>query len=174
MGPISGAVVAYLLGCVPAARLASRLTNGNAAEPWVMRLADFAKGFAATALLAPIGSIGQAVTVTAVLAGDQWPLRGEAGRSGQWAFLGAMTALTPMALPIWGALWAIGFVATGYLAMGRVAAAALLPLLLGFIAGWPIGGIALAGCVMILERNREVIRRVRAGEEPKHHWNSAA
>ena len=175
MGPISGAVAAYLVGCVPIARLASRFVAGRPIEPWVAGLADFIKGFAAVALFAPVGSVGQALTVTAVVAGDQWPAFGrEVGRSGHWTFLGAMSVLTPMAPVIWAVLWAVGFVAGGYLSMGRLVAAAILPFVLGFTAGWPLGAIALPSCVMILERGRDVVRRVRAGEEPKHYWNSAS
>jgi len=178
MGPISGALAAYLLGCVPTARIARRLTNGHPATPWIERGADFVKGFAAVYLFAPGGSVAMALIVTAVLAGEQWPATGgETGRSGHWVLLGALTALTsgtPVALGLWALGWALGFVITGYKPVGRAAAAATLPLALGFVAGWPLGGIALPGCIMILERSRDVLRRVRAGEEAKHHWNSPA
>jgi hypothetical protein len=115
MGIISGAVAAYLVGCVPIARLASRYVAGRPVEPWVAGLADVVKGFAAVALFAPVGSLHQALIVTAVVAGDQWPVFGrEVGRSGHWTFLGAMTVLTPMAPVIWAVLWALGFVASGH------------------------------------------------------------
>jgi glycerol-3-phosphate acyltransferase PlsY len=169
------AVAAYLLGCVPTARLTSRLTNGRAVAPVVVALAAFLKGFVAALLFAPLGSIGQALIVTAVVAGDQWPVFGrEAGRTGLWTLLGALSALTPIAAAVWVVLWALAFVATGYKALGMALSLALLPFLLGFIAGWPLGWIALPGCFMVLERGRGALQRIRAGEEPKHHWKSPA
>lgn len=175
MGIISGAVAAYLIGCVPAARIVSGLAKGRRWAPWAGALADFAKGIIALYLLAPAGSLGQAVMVTALVAGDQWPVFGkEVGRSGQWALLGAIARITPVAPPLWAVLWGIGFVASGYFAIGRAVANVLLPPVLGFVAGGPLGWIALPGCIMVLERGREAVRRARAGEEPKHHWNSAS
>jgi glycerol-3-phosphate acyltransferase PlsY len=175
MGIISGAVAAYLVGCVPAARIASGLAAGRRWAPWAGALADVAKGFIAVWLCARTGSVGQALVVTAVVAGDQWPVFGrDVGRSGQWALLGAIAEVTPVAPPLWGLLWGIGFVASGYFAIGKAVATALLPPLLGFVAGGPLGLIALPGCVMVLERSRELVRRARAGEEPKHYWKSAS
>ena len=175
MGIISGAAAAYLIGCVPAARVASGLAAGRRWAPWVGPLADVAKGFFALWLLAPTASMGQALIVTAVVAGDQWPVFGrEIGRSGQWALLGALAEVTPVAPPLWAVLWGIGFVVSGYFAIGRAVATALLPPLLGFVAGGPLGWIALPGCVMVLERSRELVRRAWAGDEPKHYWNSAS
>lgn len=175
MGIISGAVAAYLVGCVPAARVASSLAAGRRWAPWVGPLADAAKGFLALWLLSPNGSVAQALVFTAFVAGDQWPIFGrETGRSGQWAMLGAITEITPVAPPVWAVLWGIGFVASGYFAIGKAVANALLPLLLGFLAGGPLGWIALPGCAMVLERSREAVRAARRGEEPKHYWNSAS
>lgn len=175
MGIVTGAVAAYLLGCVPAARLASSLAAGRPGAPWVAGLADAAKGFMALWLFAPNGSVGQALTLTALVAGDQWPAMGrEIGRSGQWALLGALAWVSPVGPPIWLAGWALGFVVSGYKAIGNALGTALVPPLLGFVAGGPIGWIALPGCIMVLERSREVIRRARDGAEPKHYWNSAS
>ena len=175
MGIISGAVAAYLVGCVPAARVASSLSAGRRWSPLAGALADAAKGFIALWLFAPIGSVGQALIVTALVAGDQWPLVGrEVGRSGQWALLVAIAEVTPVAPPLWAVCWGLGFVASGYFAVGKAVATALLPPFLGFVAGGPLGWIALPGCAMVLERSRDVVRRARAGEEPKHYWNSAS
>ena len=175
MGIISGAVTAYLVGCVPAARVAAALSAGRRWASGAGALADAAKGFLALWLLAPSGSVAQALLVTAIVAGDQWPVFGkEIGRSGQWALLGAIAVVTPVAPPLWAVLWGIGFVASGYFAIGRAVATAALPPLLGFVAGGPLGWIALPGCVMVLERSRELVRRARAGGEPKHHWKSAS
>ncbi len=175
MGIISGAVAAYLVGCVPAARVVSSLASDRRWAPAAAALADAAKGFIALWLFAPTGSVGQAFILTALVAGDQWPVFGrDVGRSGQWALLGAIAEVTPVAPVLWAVLWGIGFVASGYLTIGKAVATALLPPLLGFVAGGPLGWIALPGCVMVLERSREAIRQARAGGESKHYWNSAS
>jgi glycerol-3-phosphate acyltransferase PlsY len=173
MGIISGAVAAYLVGCVPTARVASTLSAGRRWAPWAGPLADLAKGFVALLLFAPNGSMAQAFVLTAVVAGDQWPAFGkDIGRGGQWVLLGAIAEVTPVAPPIWAVLWGVGFVASGYFTIAKAAATALLPPVLGFVAGGPLGWIALPGCAMVLERSREAVRQARAGGEPKHHWNS--
>ena len=172
MGLITGAVAAYLVGCVPAARFASRMAGER---PWAKvagPLADFAKGYLALLLFAPTPSLGIALAFTALVAGAQWPVSGESGRHGQWAMLGAISQVSPVTVPAWGLLWGIGFVASGYFVVGRAVATALLPLVLGLVAGGPIGWIALPGCVMVIERSREALKAVRAGTEAKHHWNS--
>ena len=175
LGSILRAVAAYLLGCVPTARLVSRLTQGRAFEPAAIAAGDFLKGFLAASLFAPNGSIGQALIVTAAVAGDQWPIAGrEVGRSGLWVLLGALSGLTPVALPVWVVLCAISFVASGYKALAVAVSLALLPFALGFIAGWPLGWLAVPGCLLVIERYHDALRRIRAGEEPKHHWNSPA
>jgi glycerol-3-phosphate acyltransferase PlsY len=171
MGIVTGAAAAYLVGCVPVARFVSYLARGRPWAPLAARLADFAKGFSAIVLFAPVSSVGQALTLTALVAADQWPAVGkETGRLGLWAAAGAMTALTPVAPLVWGVLWAIGFVASGYLVAGRLLALVFFSLALGFVAGWPLGLISLPACVMVLERSRADFGRVVRGEEAKHHW----
>jgi len=173
MGIVTGAVAAYLVGCVPAARVVSRLAAGRRWAPWAALAADAVKGFAAMALFAPVSSLGQSLTLTALVAGDQWPAFGnETGRPGVAAAGGAITALTPVAPFVWLVLWAVGFTASGFLTLALVVATALFAPALGFVAGWPLGLIALPACVMVLERQRAALSRVRAGVESKHHWRT--
>ena len=172
MGIVTGAAAAYLVGCVPAARFVRSVAGGR---PWTeaaAALADFAKGFLAIALFGPDATaIGQALTLTAVVAGDQWPVVGrDPGRLGLWTAGGAMTALTPVTPVVFGVLWGLGFVASGYLTVGRVVGLALFWAALGFVAGWPLGLIALPACVMVLERSRADLEQVRRGTDAKHHW----
>ena len=175
IGTILRAGAAYLLGCVPTPQLVPRLTKGHALEQAAIAAADFLRGFVAATLLAPNGSVGQTLIVTAVVAGHQWPVTGrDVGRSGLWTFMGALSAITPMALPVWAVLWALAFVASGYKALGMAVSLAVLPFVLGFVAGWPLGWMAVPGGLLVLDRYRDALRRIRAGEEPKHHWNSAA
>ena len=174
MSIIIGAAAAYLVGCVPAARLVRRLAAGR---PWVEAAAagaDFLKGFGAMAFFSPDASaLGQALTVTAVVAGDQWPFAGgDTGKLGFWTAFGALTALTPITPFVFGVLWGTGFVLTGFLAVGRLVGLALFWLALGFVAGWPLGLAALPACAMVLERSLPDYHRWRRGELPKLNWNS--
>jgi glycerol-3-phosphate acyltransferase PlsY len=140
-----------------------------------MRAADFAKGFAVVALLAPSWSVGQALVLTAAIAGEQWPIFGkDVGRLGLWVAAGGVTALTPIAPVIWGIIWALGFVMSGYIVVGRALALIFFWAALGFIAGWPLGLIALPSSLMVLERSRDELRRIRAGGVAKHHWRGVS
>jgi glycerol-3-phosphate acyltransferase PlsY len=171
MGIVTGAAAAYLVGCVPLARLTNHLTKGRPWAPWASLAADALKGVLAVALFAPVGSVGQALTVAAVVAGDQWPAFGrEKGRSGLVVCVAAMTALTPVTLVAWGVGWSIGFVLSGYHSVGRLFGTALLPVLLGLATGWPLGLAVLPACIMVLERQRGSLKRMLRGLEPKHHW----
>ena len=174
MGIVSGAVAAYLVGCVPLARLTDHMTKGRPWAPWASLAADALKGVLATALFAPVGSVGQALTVAAVVAGDQWPVFGQARRSGLVVCVAAMTALTPVTLVVWGVGWGIGFVISGYFTVARLVGTALLPVLLGLATGWPLGLAALPACIMVLERQRGSLKRLLRGQEAKHYWRAEA
>lgn len=169
------AVVAYLVGCVPVAQFIERLAKGR---PWVnlaATAAGFAKGFLVLAYFHPVSSFQQALLVTALVAGDQWPIQNkDAGRLGLAVAGGAMTALTPIAPVLWGLLWGVGFVLTGYRVVGRLVALVLFWIVLGVIAGWPLGFISMAPSFMILTTSRGELARLRLGQEPKHHWRADA
>ncbi|MFI5208707.1 MAG: glycerol-3-phosphate acyltransferase [Gemmatimonadales bacterium] len=175
MGIVSGAVAAYLVGCVPLARLTNHVTQGRPWAPWASLAADALKGVLATLLFAPVGSVGQALTVAAVVAGDQWPVFGrQTGRSGLVVCIAAMTALTPVTLVVWGLGWGIGFVSSGYFSLARLVGTALLPVLLGLATGWPLGLAVLPACIMVLERQRGSLKRLLRGQEAKHYWRAEA
>ncbi|MFI5280054.1 MAG: glycerol-3-phosphate acyltransferase [Gemmatimonadales bacterium] len=175
MGIVTAAVAAYLVGCVPLARLTNHLTQGRPWAPWASLAADALKGVLAILVFAPVGTVGQALTVAAVVAGDQWPALGrETGRSGLTVCVAAITALTPVTIVVWGLAWGIGFVISGYRSVARLVGAALLPLLLGLATGWPLGLAALPACIMVLERQRGSLKRMLRGQEAKHHWRVEA
>lgn len=165
------AVVAYLVGCVP---LAQFIEKRFGRQPWVnlaATVAGFAKGFLVIALFHPPSSIAQALIVTALVSGDQWPIQNrESGRLGLAVAGGAMTVLTPITPLVWGVLWGLGFVVTGYRLVGRLIALLLFWIVLGLVAGWPLGLISLPASFMILAKSRDHVTRLRAGLEPKHHW----
>ena len=175
MNIIIGAAAAYLVGCAPVAQFVAARTRGKAWGPLAETIAGFAKGFLIIALLHPVPAMHQAVILTALVAGDQWPFQNrENGRLGLAAAGGAMTTITPIAPFVWGVLWGLGFVATGYRVVGRLVALVLFWALLGFIAGWPVGLVAVPVSIMILLKSRADFDRWRAGQEPKHHWNTAS
>ena len=171
MNIVIAAAVAYLVGCAPVAQLVARYTHGRPWGPFAETVAGFAKGFAVIAFFQPVPSVHQALLLTALVAGDQWPIHNrEGGRLGLAAAGGAMTALTPIAPIVWGILWGLGFVITGYRIVGRVVALCAFGIMLGVVAGWPLGLVSLPACAMILVKSRDDIVKYRLGHEPKHHW----
>ena len=175
MMPVFRALAAYLVGCVPVARIVSGVVPDPKWSRVAAALTDFLKGLIAIWFLAPVGlgSVGQALVLTALVAGEQWPAWGrERGRLGFWIAAGGMSMVTPVAPVIYTVLWGIGFAVSGYFVIGRVVGLAGTWALLGLIAGWPIGLIALPVSVMVLERTRDELKLVRSGEAAKHHWKS--
>lgn len=187
------AVAAYLVGSLPSAYLVVRFAKGpdlRAVESgsvgalnafratglgWVgvvVLVLDVGKGVLAMLLAGDgAGPVTQSLVATMVVAGHNWPvwLRGKGGK-GLAAAAGALSMLTPLSVPLWGLVWALGYVLSGYIALGIVAATALLPLLLGIVAGWAYAAAALPVCVLVLVRHREKMRRLLLGAEPKHYW----
>ena len=167
---------AYLLGCAPAAPLTRRVAG---ASPWTGALevlADALKGYLAVTLLSPGISLGPALVATAVVAGHQWPaFWSEPGRSAGTAVLvGALTAITPLAAPLWAALWGLAFVITGYVQASSLAATALILPAIGLSAGWPLALFSLPPTGMVLSRLGPMWASWRRGEEPKYLWRSGS
>jgi glycerol-3-phosphate acyltransferase PlsY len=191
------AVAAYLLGSLPSAYLVVRFAKGpdlrtvesgsvgalNAFRAtglgWVgvvVLVLDVAKGVVAVLLAGGgAGPMAQALAAAMVVVGHNYPvwLRFKGGK-GLAAAAGALSAITPLAVPVWGVVWGIGYAVSGYIVMGTIAATAILPLLLGLVAGWAYGGAALPVCLLVLLRQREKIRRLLLGAEPKHYWRRSA
>jgi len=135
-------------------------------------LLDVGKGLLAVVLAGDgAGPATQSLAATLVVAGHNYPLwlRGKGGK-GLAAAAGALTVLTPLSVPLWGVVWALGYVLSGYIAFGIVVATAVLPVLLGILAGWAYAAAALPVCLLVLVRHREKMRRLLLGAEPKHYW----
>lgn len=188
---------AYLLGSIPSAYLLVRWVRGadvrvvesgsvgalNAFRAtgagwigWSVLVFDLLKGVAAVAIGGPGAStFVQALLASAAVAGHNWPiwLHGKGGK-GLATAAGALTVLTPIAVPLWGVLWGIGYVASGYIVFGTVAATLLVAPAVGFLAGWGFGLAMVPACVLILLRHREKIRRLLLGTEPRHYWRAKA
>lgn len=169
------AVATFLLGSLPNAQLVVRFAPGLPAPHArvVALVLDVLKGLIAMSLAgASADPYSQALAATAVVAGHQWPIWKNAprGNAGLATAAGALSAVTPLAVPLWGVLWAAAYVASGYVALGSLAATFFLPLALGFVAGWPFALAALPACLLVLERHRAHLRRILLGTESKHHW----
>lgn len=175
MSIILAAAVAYLLGCVSAGPLVLRLLPERSWNHLAAHLADALKGAAAVALLTPAGPWSPAVTATAVVAGHLWPVTGrqEAGL-GLAVAAGALSMISPVSPFVWALLWAITFVATGFQPVACAVATIFFAPLMGYIAGWPLGAMALPVCVMIMDRLRPSLRRVLLGTEPRHVWRAGS
>jgi len=187
------AVAAYLLGSLPSAYLVVRWAKGpdlRAVESgsvgalnafratglgWVgvvVLILDVAKGVLAVLLAGDgAGPATQALVATMVVAGHNYPvwLRGKGGK-GLAAAAGALSVITPLSVPVWGVVWGIGYALSGYIVLGTLVATAVLPLLVGVLAGWAYGGAAAPVCLLVLLRQREKVRRLLLGAEPKHYW----
>ena len=171
------AVAAFLVGSLPSAQLVIRLAPRVPARAAriVALLLDAVKGLIAMSFAgAGANSYAQALAATAVVAGHQWPVWRNAprGDAGLVTAAAALSAVTPLAVPVWCVLWAAAYVASGYLALGSAAATLLLPPVLGFVAGWPFAWVVLPACLLVLERHRREMRRILLGTESKHYWRN--
>lgn len=186
---------AYLIGSLPTAFLLVRWARGvdirdaesgsvgalNAFRAtgagwvgWTVLVVDVLKGAVAVALAGGGASTSlQAVVAAAVVAGHNWPiwLRGRGGK-GLATAAGACTIITPIAVPVWGVLWGIGYVASGYIVAGTLLATLLLPAAVGVLAGWGFGLAVVPVCLLILARHREKLRGLLRGTEPRHYWRA--
>ena len=187
------AVAAYLIGSLPSAFVVVRFSRGTdlrAVESgsvgalnafratgagWigvVVLILDIGKGVLAVVLAGDGAGLPTLALVTALaVAGHNWPIwLGGKGGKGLATAAGALTLVTPLSVPLWGVLWGLGYVISGYIALGTIVATALLPLALGIFAGWAYGLAALPTAVLVLARHREKMRRLLLGAEPKHYW----
>jgi glycerol-3-phosphate acyltransferase PlsY len=187
------AIAAYLLGSLPSAFIVVRLSRGTdvrtaesgnvgalnafrvTGSGWIgvaVLVLDVGKGVLAVMLAGDgAGLATQSLLATLAVAGHSWPLwLGGRGGKGLATAAGALTLITPLSVPLWGVFWALGYVTSGYIALGIILATALLPIGLGILAGWPYALAAVPVCLLILVRHREKLRRLLLGAEPKHYW----
>jgi len=191
------AIAAYLIGSLPSAFVVVRLARGTdlrtvesgsvgalnafraTGAGWVgvvVLIIDVGKGVLAVFLAGDgAGMATLAMVTAAAVAGHNWPIwLGGKGGKGLATAAGALSLITPLSVPLWGVIWGLGYVLSGYIALGTILATALLPVALGVIAGWGYGLAAVPTALLILARHREKIRRLLLGAEPKHYWRRAA
>ena len=190
MGPLLVAL-GYLCGTIPSGVLFARSAGvdvrgagsgnigaTNVARTAGMRLglltlvADVVKGIVpvAVARLVVGGDVVPAVTGLAAFLGRLFPpaLR-FAGGKGVATALGASLALYPLATLPAVAAFALTLAISGWVSLGSMVAAAVAPVTLMAIGGYPRPDVAtaVAMAALIMVRHRDNLRRMRAGTEPK-------
>jgi glycerol-3-phosphate acyltransferase PlsY len=184
-------VLAYLIGSIPFGLIVVRLMtgkdvreggSGNIGATNVLRttgraagvltlLLDAAKGFAAVWLagwLTHDSMLWMSFAALAVLAGHAFSVFLHfTGGKAVASFVGAFAYLTPIPLLAVVLLFVFVVAWTRYLSLGSVIAAALFPVACWMILhpDWPVLVAAAGAAVLIVERHRGNILRIRAGEE---------
>lgn len=143
-GPVAG-VITLLLDAAKAlfaVWLADKLSGGS--ELWM--------SFAALAAL-----LGHAYSI----------FLGFKGGKAVAAFVGAFAYLTPVPLLAVVLLFVFVVAWTRYLSLGSIIAAGLFPIACWMILhpGWPVLVVSVCAAVLIIDRHRGNIARIRAGEE---------
>ena len=206
MHPGVGLLAAYLLGSVPAAYLAGRArgvdlrqhgsgnlgaTNAWRVLGWKVGLAVYAfdtlKGALPVALLPGLLGMGagdhalwRIAFGLAAIAGHVKPvfLAGKGGGKGVATAGGVFAALAPLPLLAAFAVFALVFVATGYVSLGSLTAAAALPIALLALNGGkatPVLLVALFVSAFVFWTHRANIARLRAGTESRFDvWRRGA
>lgn len=196
MSPIVGLVIAYLLGGIPAAYIAGKLTrgidlrqhgSGNLGATNVYRVLgakiaavvmafDVAKG-AVPVLLLPqwtasaLPSHWALVYGLAAIAGhvrSPWMLW-RAGGKGVATAAGVFLALAPVPTLIAFAVWGTVLYLSGFVSLASLAAAITLPLAIALLYGIraPVFALSAVVCAFVFWTHRANIGRLRRGEESR-------
>ena len=203
MHPAIGVVVGYILGSIPFAYLAGRLTrgidlrehgSGNLGATNVYRtlgwkvaavvfLLDVLKGAGPVWMVLRIGhgphllawAIGAGV---AAIAGHAKPifLLWRGGGKGVATATGVFLALAPVPTLIAVATWLAVVAASGYVSLGSLTAAVALPLAIAAIVGIhaTIFPVSLALALFVFWSHRANISRLRRGEEHRFGRKASA
>jgi acyl phosphate:glycerol-3-phosphate acyltransferase len=194
MPPAVGLVLAYLAGSIPTAYLAGRLVKGidlrqhgsgnlgatnvyrvlGAKVAVVVFLVDVAKGALPVWLLPGVTStvnpkLWAIVYGLASVAGHVRPvfLLGKGGGKGVATATGVFLALAPLATSIAFAVWVIVVAASGYVSLGSLIAAVVLPIVVLVRSGVesPVFIVAALLAAFVFWTHRQNIGRLRRGEE---------
>lgn len=184
-------VLAYLIGGIPFGLIVVKLMtgadvresgSGNIGATNVLRTTGRAAGVLTLVLDAAKAWIAvwiadrlsggsefwMSFAALAALAGHAWSiwLKFKGGKAVA-SFVGAYAYLTPVPLLAVILLFVFLVAWTRYLSLGSVIAAGLFPVACWMILhpGWPVLASAIGAAVLIIERHRGNIARIRAGEE---------
>lgn len=192
--PVVGVVIAYLAGSIPAAYMAGRSRgidlrkhgSGNLGATNVVRtlgwgigmvvfIFDAAKGALPVLFLPGISDSTLSPQVLGILyglsaiAGHARPifLRFSRGGKGVATSAGVFAALAPVALLASFVVFSVVLLATGYVSLGSLISAAVLPAVLAFTHGTrsPVFLVSLVLSAFVFWTHRANIGRLRRGEE---------
>ncbi len=188
---ILAVVAAYLIGGIPFGLIIVKLMtggdvreagSGNIGATNVLRTTGPAAGVLTLVLDAAKASLAvfladwltggselwMSLAALAVLAGHAWSIWiGFKGGKAVASFIGAYVYLTPVPLLAVVLLFIFVVAWTRYLSLGSVIMAGLFPVACWMILhpGWPVLVSALGAAIVVVERHRGNIERIRAGEE---------
>jgi glycerol-3-phosphate acyltransferase PlsY len=145
---------------------------------------DIAKGWLAAAwiptLALPLGAAGlppitnvwlPAACAFAAVLGHVYPVfHGFRGGKGGATVVGALLALSPVALVMILGAWLATVMVLGFVSLGTMVSAGVLPLALLAAQAQPQGPLllfGLAAAVLVIYAHRSNIRRLKAGTEPR-------
>jgi glycerol-3-phosphate acyltransferase PlsY len=168
---------AYLLGSIPFARLFGRSRDPGVAARCATLILDFAEGYAAVWLAARLTQSNihwMTYAALAVILGHMFPIwTAFRGRHGVATAAGAFTAICWQAVALDFGVWIVMVWFWGFAAIGSLAAAAALPLLLyllyapGHAPPTVLSASALLATALIVLKHRPNIARLIAGTEPR-------
>lgn len=179
-------LAAYLLGSLSGSLLLGRLRgvdvrtqgSGNAGGTNAFRTQgarfalgvvaiDLGKGALAAWLAQQLAPAWAWWSLLAVMAGHVWPVwHGFRGGKGAAAGVGALLVLWPLAVALLVGLWLLALVASGYVGLATVLAAASLPLWAWWLdTGARTVGFSVAIALFIAFTHRENLRRLWRGKE---------
>lgn len=189
---------AYLLGSVSGALLVGALRggidirtlgSGNAGGTNALRtqgvgfalavvVIDLGKGWVAAALLplaaARFGTVPAglpAACAFAAMIGHVWPVwHGFRGGKGAATLVGALLALSPLALVVVLGVWLVTVMSLGFVGLASMLASAALPLFVWLARIEPLApmlAFGVAAALLVAFTHRANIVRMRAGSEPR-------
>ena len=191
-------LLAYLLGSLSGSLMLGRLRgvdvrtlgSGNAGGTNAFRTQgarfalgvvaiDLGKGALAAWLALRLAPAWAWPALLAVMAGHVWPVwHGFRGGKGAAAAVGALLVLWPQAVGVMLILWLLVLIATGYVGLATVLAAASLPGWAGWWrAGLPVLGYCIVIALFIAFTHRANLQRLWQGNELRfervrllHRW----
>ncbi|MFT4180013.1 MAG: glycerol-3-phosphate 1-O-acyltransferase PlsY [Thermomonas sp.] len=189
-------LAAYLIGSVSGSLLLGRLRgvdirqhgSGNAGGTNALRtlgwkfavgvvVIDIAKGALAAWLALRLAPVGTGLSVTAhgylaaalAVVGHVWPIwHGFRGGKGAATAIGGLLVLWPWIVPLLIATWGVLLVATGYVGLATVIAAACMPLWAWWFDASPARmAFCIGVALFVVFSHRENLRRLWQGNESR-------